>query len=311
VSRPSPWPNLFVAGAAKAGTTSLWRYLDEHPEIFMARVKEPHFFSRYSPPIYPVVHDEAAYLRLFAGARTPLRGEASPSYLWSELAPERIKRASPEAKIVIAVRDPVERLYSLYWQRVRVGLARVSFDDFVARGLEDDPGADDSMYRRSRYTAGVRRFLDLFGDDVRVVVFEELTRDVPGELARLFAVLGVDPAVAGRIRPERHNPFALPRGRLAAALLHSERTRRAARRVVPSRFRPRIEERLLAARPKPPLDAETNRRLTELFRDDVRDLQALLGRRLPWDRWAESYGPAETEIRTVEPRTRTAPGSGR
>ena len=55
------WPNLFVAGAAKAGTTSLWRYLDAHPDIFMSAVKEPHFFSQSTPwPGFPVVHDEAA-----------------------------------------------------------------------------------------------------------------------------------------------------------------------------------------------------------------------------------------------------------
>ena len=71
------WPNLFVVGAAKAGTTSLWRYLDEHPEIWMAPVKEPNFFSGVRHPLNPDVVDEASYLRLFApGARGELRGEA-------------------------------------------------------------------------------------------------------------------------------------------------------------------------------------------------------------------------------------------
>ena len=106
MSRPSPWPNLFIVGAAKGGTTSLWRCLAEHPEIFMSRLKEPHFFSRHQPPIYPTVHDEAAYLRLFAGARTRLRGEASPSYLWSEAAAARIERVSPDARILVALAEP-------------------------------------------------------------------------------------------------------------------------------------------------------------------------------------------------------------
>ena len=78
----SAWPNLFVVGAARAGTTTLWRYLGRHPEIWMAPIKETNFFSAYRPPLNPSVGDEASYLRLFApGAESKLRGEASPSYL--------------------------------------------------------------------------------------------------------------------------------------------------------------------------------------------------------------------------------------
>lgn len=315
MTRQPPWPNLFVVGAAKAGTTSLWRYLGEHPEIFMAEMKEPHFFSRHRPALFPVVHDEASYLRLFSRARTRLRGEASPSYLWSEPAAARIKAASPEAKIVIALRDPVERTYSIYWHQVRLGLERESFPAAIARELEAGSPTEDAVNRRSMYSADVGRFLRLFGRNVHVVVFEELIRDVRARLAELFAFLEVDAEVAGRIDPERHNPFALPRGRLATRLLHSERTRRTARWLVPYPLRWPIERRLLETRPKPALDAETDRLLTELFRADVRETELLLGRRLPWPRWSERPGlygaPGDTEIRTVEPRTRTAPGSGR
>src|SRR5918999_4531871 len=114
-----PWPNLFVVGAARAATTSLWRYLDEHHDIWMALVKEPNFFSGVPAVLAPTVHDEASYLRLFApGAACKLRGEASTSYLWHEGVPAAIKRASPEARIVISLRDPVERAYSAYWLAV-------------------------------------------------------------------------------------------------------------------------------------------------------------------------------------------------
>ena len=289
MSPESPWPNLFVAGAARAGTTSLWRYLGEHPDVFMTHFKEPHFFSGHRPGPFPVVHDQDEYLRLFAKARTPLRGEASPSYLWSEHAAARIEEVSPDAKIVISLRDPVERAYSVYWHRLRTGRERLGFRAAVAAELEPGFPRERSEYLwHLRYAEPVARYLRLFGPNVRVIVFEELVHDVRGQLAALFAFLGVDPAAAERIPPEAHNPFAVPRGRLAARLLASEKTRRTARALVPYALRWPIETRLIKARPKPPMEPETDRLMTEFFAPDVRELAARLGRPLPWRRWAET-----------------------
>src|ERR671937_272269 len=84
------WPNLFIVGAAKAGTTSLSRYLNEHPDVYMSAMKEPHFFSHIEPDprlaaFFPHVEDATAYLALFSNAgRARVRGEASTSYLTHE-----------------------------------------------------------------------------------------------------------------------------------------------------------------------------------------------------------------------------------
>jgi hypothetical protein len=286
VTAHSPWPNLFVVGAAKAGTTSLWRYLGAHPAIFMARSKEPHFFSGFDEELFPVVHDEASYLRLFANARTPLRGEASPSYLWTAAAAERIKRVSPDAKILIALRDPVERLHALYWHRVRIGLEPNGFAEAFRNEL--DPASQSSVYvRRGRCAGDVARFMRLFGENVHVLLFEELVRDTRRELAGAFRFLGVDPTVADGVEIEAHNPFALPRNRLAAGLVGSKRARRIARRLVPAALREPIESALLETGSKPDLDPDTDRMLTRFFAPDVVELAALLRRPLPWTRWPE------------------------
>ena len=92
MDKKQPWPNLFVVGAAKAGTTSLHYYLSQHPDIYMSSVKEPHFFSQINPkPKFVAlsgctcIKDERSYLQLFAqGKNKKIRGEASPSYLWEE-----------------------------------------------------------------------------------------------------------------------------------------------------------------------------------------------------------------------------------
>jgi hypothetical protein len=286
VIRASPWPNLFVVGAAKAGTTSLWRYLDAHPDIFMARIKEPHFFSGQGTSLYPGVHDEEAYLRLFAHARTRFRGEASPSYLWWEPTAARIKDAAPDASIVIALRDPVDRAYAMYWHEVRLGRERGSFEAAVARQL-DSQLAVPPYVLRSRYARDVCRYLCLFGSNVHVILFEELARDVRRELRVLFMFLGVDSAVAAHIDAKQHNPFVRPRNGVAARLLASERARKTGQRLVPRRLRWPVERSLLQMGAKPALHSDTDALLTDFFRSDVLELAQLLGRSLPWARWPE------------------------
>ena len=155
------WPNLFVVGAARAGTTSLWRYLDRHPEIWMAQVKEPNFFSQVRRPLNPDVHDEASYLRLFApGGGCKVRGEASVSYFWAEDVPARIKRVNPEARILISLRDPVERTYSGYWYLVRIGEENRPFSQVLQDALEEP--RRPRLLRSSFYADAVSAYLETF-----------------------------------------------------------------------------------------------------------------------------------------------------
>jgi hypothetical protein len=150
-------PNFFVVGAPKAGTTSVWRYLDQHPDVFMSPIKEPAFFS---PEMVKVSDGTSArqarerrdiqafldgpmterrhegfvvewetYCRLFRDARAERAiGEGTVSYLGSLAAPEAIRQRIPDARIVMILRDPAERLFSHYkaaraMQRTSLGYA--------------------------------------------------------------------------------------------------------------------------------------------------------------------------------------------
>src|SRR5918911_2549475 len=87
------WPNFFIVGAAKAGTTSLYYYLNEIPGICMSRIKEPYYFSPHYIQQYPgeTVTNKEGYLRLFENANSCTAvGEASPSYLWDPDSPKLI-----------------------------------------------------------------------------------------------------------------------------------------------------------------------------------------------------------------------------
>lgn len=137
------WPNLFIVGAPKAGTTSLHQYLSCFPDVYMSPVKEPNFFSKeiYSDDsdIRPI-RNQSRYLSLFRGGGSlRYRGEASPAYLLDRTAPKLIRRVSPEASILITLRDPVELAYSFYFTMLGRRQTSLSFSQAVLRRLSDEP----------------------------------------------------------------------------------------------------------------------------------------------------------------------------
>jgi hypothetical protein len=272
-------PNLFVVGAAKAATTSLWRYLQAHPDVFMARIKEPHFFSHGGVDGIPVAKTEDDYLALFAQAgRAAFRGEASVSYLWDPEAPPALRRWAPDARILISLRDPVERAYSHYWTHVRIGTERRSFREAVdaeLAGHADVASVPPPYVSRGHYDEQVAPYLELF-DDVLVLFFEELVADVRSSMRTVFGFLGLDPAPADRIKPVAHFPFAVPRNAVARRLLG----RRAVKGL--AAFRGPRQRALMQYR-KPELDAATRALLRAHFVTHDERLRALLGRSLPWD----------------------------
>jgi Sulfotransferase family len=291
------WPNLFIVGAAKAGTTSLYSELARHPAIYMSPMKEPHFFSRIEPApelegFFPHVRDEAEYLALFAGATTEeVLGEASTSYLWDRHAAERIKDVVPDAKIVIMLRDPVDRAYSQYWNDVREGFERRSFREALLdeqRTGSGRWGASSLYIDCGRYPDQVARYLDRFGRQVLVLVFEDFVQDQAGTIAEVHLFLGVEP-LNGDPALGRMNPASMPRNRLSRAVLASGGLRRVIQATVPRPVRSRMRGRLLREASPPPMDPAARALLTEAFRPEVARLGELLGRSLPWQsRWAGS-----------------------
>ena len=113
------WPNFYIVGAPKAGTTSMYEYLKNVPGIYMSAIKEPNYFSINTvPDNHPVlkpIRDKMKYLSLFDDVTNEkIIGEASPDYLPDPDAPHLIHQVAPHAHIVIILRDPVERAFSDY-----------------------------------------------------------------------------------------------------------------------------------------------------------------------------------------------------
>jgi hypothetical protein len=282
------WPNLFIAGAPRCGTTSLHAWLSAIPGVFMSRIKEPNFYSRVvigeDHPLVRPIRDEAAYLALFAGAGDArYRGEASPNYLEDPEAPTMIERSSPGARVIVSLRDPVERLFSHYLM-LRNNCVMGTFAEEVRRGLviEDKRNQPVPDATTGLYAAQVERYRAVFGPRFKPLVFEEWMKDVEGTMRDLLAFLGIDHEIEGFAEPPQRGHSEV-RGAFVRYLFGNRVISRTAEALVPYRVRKFVRNALLVKSvPKPEMDSETRQFLVEYYRDDVRRLEALLGRPLPW-----------------------------
>ena len=206
-SAARPLPDFLILGAQKAGTTALYSYLRRHPSITGPSWKEVSYFDRH------YARGEAWYRGNFpnkARTRGKLVGEASPSYLFHPLGPQRVRALVPDARLVVLVRDPVDRALSHYQHEVALGREPLSFEDALAaeeertRGeaerLAADPRAfsrawwDHTYAARGRYAEQLERWLDVYPREQLLVVATEELGERPAETyASILAFLGAPP----------------------------------------------------------------------------------------------------------------------
>jgi hypothetical protein len=280
-------PNLFVIGAAKAGTTSLHFYLDQHPEIQMSAIKEPNFFS--GPPGgngYPLgrVEDLGDYEALFDG-NFPLRGEASVGYSnfpRRQGVPESIKALVPEARFVYLVRDPVARIVSQYQYRVAMEGERRPIAEALAD--LDDPY---SVYLcPGRYASQLENYLRNFEQDrILVVDHADLLGDRAATLASIFSFLGAEPSPHLAAFEEKLNTEDEKRAFSTGWVQTRERLKTSPLRLLPRGVRRgmrRSVERVFWRRlPPAQLDEDLRMSLQEAVAPEAERLRGLTGMSFP------------------------------
>ncbi len=284
-----PQPNFFIAGVVKAGTTSLYEYLRQHPQIFLPDTKEPCYFVRgYG------IKKWNDYLSLFkdAGGKKVI-GEASSVYCYCEESSDWIKTVLGDVKMILVLRNPAERAFSLYAWMVREG-----YEDAptFAEALEREPvRMQDSAFRAEcpqffpdylYFTSGlyfeqVKRCLETFGRErVKIYLFEEFTQEPTVVCQDIFRFLGVDDGFVPKL--EVHNEGRIPKSIACQYWLRGEWHRR---RKIGSRslrrklVRPLMEWNVRCGSKLHP-DKQILEALTARYRPDIEQLQALLGRDL-------------------------------
>ena len=200
-------PNFFIVGAPKSGTSALFEHLSGHPEVFVPRLKEPLFFGSDLNFLNcrPPSPDE--YAALFAEAgNVPRIGEASTTYLYSSRAPTEIRESSPDARIIIMLRDPVQVMHAWHGENVAKGLEPIrDFSDALdaeerRRAGFDLPrrrGLREAFYYRHivDYATHVSRYFTVFGRErVRVILFEDWAGATAEAFEGTLEFLGIDPS---------------------------------------------------------------------------------------------------------------------
>ena len=277
-------PNFLIIGAPKAGTTSLYQYLRQHPDVFMPANKEPYYFAKTRTE-----QELSDYLELFA-ARHNARavGEASTNYLFRPQAPRLIHAYNKEMRLVAVLRNPVDRAFSQYHHNIKLRLEpHVTFEDALAA---EEAGDIDRWFLKyvemGLYAQQLRRYLEVFPrEQILVILYDDLRTQLPAIVKRLFGFLGVDDEFAADVSV-RHNPTRVPKSRGIDSLVHvvsgSKLLRRSFKVVgLDDRVR-RLGKKLRYANstPLPSVNPQTRQRLVDRFRSDCLDLQSLLDRDL-------------------------------
>jgi hypothetical protein len=293
-------PNFLIVGAAKCGTTSLYYYLKQHPDVFMSEIKEPRFLSdRAANPGRGPGDDSIAqsgvrslddYLSLFKKSTGKKAvGEASADTLFLfERTIQAIHRHLGDPRIIIILRNPVDRAYSAYNYHVRDGREKLSFKDALI--AEEQRRRDGYVYmwqyaEGGLYASRVRAFQEQFSR-VQVLLYDDLMRDAITLVRSVYTFLDVDPDFIPDMS-HNHNISGIPRWSLFNNLfIKPKRLHKVARTIGGAilgadrwiRLRERIRSVNLKA--PPPIEPEIEKELRQFYRDDLLKLQDYIDRDL-------------------------------
>jgi hypothetical protein len=280
------FPNLFIVGAPKAGTTTVAATLAMSPDVYLPSRKEPHYYSgvgsgTFGSEFIPAITDRDRYLALYREAgSTRYILDASTSYLWCKDAATRICRDVPDARAIILLREPVSRSHSHYLNNVREGFERRP----LATALREEQSALGgapwhlAYLANSLYPGMVERYMAVFGGRVTVLFFEDLVGAPEAFVPSLFAPLSLLPQPALRYE----NPYTLPRNRALSALFQNDWVRYTSRKLLPDAARRYGRSKILAPAAKPTVDREALHILRDRTAGVADTLEALLGRKPPW-----------------------------
>lgn len=278
-------PTFLIVGAARSGTTSLWRYLSAHPDVFVPEEKEIHFFS--DNRLFPRGVDW--YADLFAaGNGKKAVGESSPTYLYTEEAAARMASCVPDARLVAILRNPVDRAYSHYLHARYHLWEERTFREAVDGERAAPNGMAWPYYLMiGRYHPQLTRLTEHFArEQLLVLLFEDLIEDPVGTFRTLCRHVGIDEAIVpsnvGEIANAYRERRAAPLWRVATRHALMQRTpSRTWERVANLLNRPRIARMLTSeGSPPPPLNGQLRRELAAYFADDTSALSEWLGRDL-------------------------------
>ncbi len=299
-------PNFLIIGAAKSGTTSLANYLKQHPQVFIAPSnKEPNFFiveGLELPPFSGPADSATLYEKIYKYSVTDVDsyrslfqevshekaiGEASVPYLYFPQAAERIKKYIPDVRMLVVLRNPIDRLYSHYLMvREKYLLEPLELAQAIAQEEErirNNWGWDWHYVSMGMYYNQLKLYLDLFDrEQIKVFLYEDFCLDPVGVVQAIYRHIGVDDTFVPDISKRNKVSYASRSLMLNRLLNSSNRLGSDLKRLLPKTLYKRFifYSNRWNSIPVPPMASDIRERLKALFREDIIKLQDLIRRDL-------------------------------
>ncbi|MGK7950524.1 MAG: sulfotransferase [Xenococcaceae cyanobacterium] len=285
-------PNFLIVGVQKAGTTSIYNYLQEHPQIFMSQVKETNFLEKDWENLPPEQQNKNGivtvekYAELFRDVKDEKAiGEASPNYLFHyESSAARIKKYVPEAKLIVVLRNPVERAYSDHLMHLRDAIGYRSLSDQIKYSSHKS-----FILRKGFYYLPLKHYFEQFGrEQIKVFFYEDLCKNPHSFMQEMYKFLEVDAKFTPNTT-KKAQVAKVPKNKTINNLLQRKNMLRNTvakimKTVVPLETRQKLRDRLIElnshAKQEAPLSQEERKQLIELYREDILNLQDLVERDL-------------------------------
>jgi len=297
-------PSFLVVGCAKGGTTALFHYLNQHPDIYIPRMKECRFFSDIGNRILnpftksnqvDITCSLGEYHKLFESGGGKITGDVSPDYLYyHEPSIGNIRRVlGDQVKIIIMLRDPVSRAYSNYLHLRRDQLTDLPLHEYLQ--LEDTFAEDTTWWgflikASGLYAESVKQYINAF-PNIKIVFFEDFKNNKELQMKGIFSFLDVDHTLK-LTAPAFTNKTGLHKSPLMKKMIDKDWRGKSLLLKVLSTIYPefslqKLKEKNLV---KPPLNLDDEHFLEDYYYKDVARLEDLLGREIPWSWYKKRKG---------------------
>jgi hypothetical protein len=277
--------DFFIVGAPKAGTTSLYHYLNEHLQIEMSSQKEPDYFSDAAIQEQGMyygknrIDTEEKYNGLFnTQKKDVIFGEGSVSYLFYPTVAQDIKAYNPIAKIIIMLRNPIDRAFSHYLMDYRLGLVSDSFEDIINKKSKHKNAHlfYQQYIKVGEYATQLKRYFDIFDkENILLIDYEDFKSDVAGTVDLACSFLKVSTEFSADVH-EKHNTFTMPKNKLIRFVYSFVIIRNILSFIFPKNIMKAVRLILFTKDEKPKLLEETKTQLKHYFSNDIRLLGNLM-----------------------------------
>ena len=274
--------DFFIVGAPKAGTTSLYHYLSEHPETDMSILKEPNYFSEKSIKdndlyykSYPI-KKLSRYHSLFKNNNL-IKGEASVSYLYYKDVAKSIKAYNSSARIIIMLRDPIERAFSHYLMDFRLGLINDTFENIIFQksNLSNSKTYFQQYVKLGEYTNQIKRYFNEFpSEQILVVDYDDFKNKTSDIVKKVYKFLKIDINFSPELN-NKHNARFIVNNRLLKFLFSKIIIRKAMNLIFPKFIKSFIKNQFFNNKP-PILLSSSRLYLRQYFKKDVENLSNFL-----------------------------------